>query len=285
MDAASHEVQELEALARRDILCVRAPNPGPLTLTGTNSWVVGRDPAWVVDPGPAIASHAVLLAEAVVERGGLGGVVLTHGHLDHSQGAAELADRYGVDVVAGAPAAGRAQDAGAGADAAERSTASLREGIAIGPFEPVATPGHAPDHFALIGHGACFTGDAVLGSGSVFISPDPGAMAGYLRALEGLIARTDFDVLCPGHGPPVTDARARLAEYVAHRLEREARLLAALDAGMRGTAELLDDVWSDAPAQLRPAAAATLAAHLDKLDEEGRLPDGVERPSLQGLHA
>ena len=86
----------------------------------------------------------------------------------------------------------------------------LREGVRFGPFEAVATPGHAADHFALIAAGACFTGDAVLGEGSVFISPYPGAMAGYLAALERLRVREDFDVLCPGHGPPVWDAHAKL---------------------------------------------------------------------------
>jgi glyoxylase-like metal-dependent hydrolase (beta-lactamase superfamily II) len=90
-------------------------------------------------------------------------------------------------------------------------------------------------------------------------------------------------VICPGHGPVILDPAAKLDEYVAHRLERERRLVAALDAGLRTADELLDRVWSDAPAALRPAATVTLAAHLDKLDEEGRLPDGVERPELSLL--
>jgi glyoxylase-like metal-dependent hydrolase (beta-lactamase superfamily II) len=87
-------------------------------------------------------------------------------------------------------------------------------------------------------------------------------------------------VICPGHGPVVLDPAAKLDEYVAHRLDRERRLVAALDAGLRTADELIDRVWSDAPAALRPAAMVTLAAHLDKLDEEGALPDGVERPQL-----
>jgi glyoxylase-like metal-dependent hydrolase (beta-lactamase superfamily II) len=90
----------------------------------------------------------------------------------------------------------------------------------------------------------------------------------------------DLALLAPGHGPPVSDARAKLEEYIAHRLDRERRLLAALAAGARTVDQLLDSAWSDAPAALRPAAAATLAAHLDKLAEEGRLPVGVERPEV-----
>ena len=105
------------------------------------------------------------------------------------------------------------------------------------------------------------------------------SLRGYLDALRTLRGM-DLDVLLPGHGPPVTDAAAKLDEYVGHRLERERRLLAALDAGRRTVDELLDDAWSDAPDALRPAAAITLAAHLDKLSEEGRLPGGVERPAV-----
>jgi glyoxylase-like metal-dependent hydrolase (beta-lactamase superfamily II) len=136
----------------------------------------------------------------------------------------------------------------------------------------VATPGHSPDHLALVFGRVCFTGDAVLGRGSVFVAPAPGALAGYLDSLRRLRAMP-LDLLCPGHGPVVTDPAAKLDEYVSHRLERERRLVDALARGLRSEDELLDDVWDDAPAALRPAAATTLRAHLQKLEEEGRLPD------------
>lgn len=129
---------------------------------------------------------------------------------------------------------------------------------------------------------AAFTGDAVLGEGSVFLFPDEGALAGYLAALERL-DDLRLALLCPGHGPPVLDPHSKLSEYVEHRLDRERALLAALARGRRTVDELLDDAWSDVPAQLRPAAAVTLAAHLDKLAAEGRLPDGVQRPQIGAL--
>src|SRR5439155_16887213 len=88
----------------------------------------------------------------------------------------------------------------------------------------------------------------------------------------------DLALLCPGHGQVVADPQAKLGEYLAHRRDRERRVIAALEAGRRTVDALLDDAWDDAPAVLRPAAAVTLAAHLDKLEEEGRLPEGVERP-------
>ena len=159
----------------------------------------------------------------------------------------------------------------------------LAEGERFGPFEAVPTPGHAPDHFALLASDACFSGDAVLGHGSVFITPYEGSLAAYLAALERLAARSDFTVICPGHGPTVPDGHGKLREYGEHRLERERALVAALDAGLRGSGELLDAAWADVPEMLRTAAAVTLAAHLDKLDEEGRLPPGVERPDLERL--
>ncbi|HEY1833649.1 MAG TPA: MBL fold metallo-hydrolase [Solirubrobacteraceae bacterium] len=264
--AAGTEAESIADLqAHYDVQLVRAPNPGPLTLSGTNTWLVGRRPTWVVDPGPLIDSHLAGVCAAVEERGGLGGVVLTHDHDDHSESVGALLERYPAPL-AGARGAIDIQ---------------LSEGVRVGPFVPMATPGHSADHFALIADGACFTGDAVLGTGSVFISPYRGALSGYLLALTRLRLREDFNVLCPGHGPPVWDAHAKLEEYVAHRIDRENHLIMSLGRGNRTVRELLDDVWSDVPARLRGVATATLAAHLDKLEEDHVLPPGVERPSFE----
>lgn len=247
-----------------DILRLRAPNPGPLTLTGTNTWVVGRRPAWVVDPGPLIDEHLRRLMSAIEARGGLGGVVLTHDHEDHSEAVETLLEVHRAPLAA----------ARGGADV------TLADGMRVGPFEAVHTPGHAQDHYAFIADGACFTGDAVLGDGSVLITPHPGAMSGYLLALTGLRLREDFNVLCPGHGEVVWDARAKLEEYVNHRIDRENRLIIALNEGLRTVADLLAAVWPEVPEELLPAATATLAAHLDKLEDEQVLPRGVQRPSF-----
>ena len=257
-------------LATNDIEQITADNPSPYTLRGTNTWLVGRDPCWVVDPGPALASHRERILADARDRGGIGGIALTHDHADHAEGIADLRAAAGTDPPVGA----------------KRHAADVRlgDGDTFGPLTVVATPGHAPDHLAFVAHGACFTGDAVLGEGSVFVAPDPGSLRGYLAALERLRAM-DLAILCPGHGPLVLDANAKLDEYIAHRRDRERRLVLALDGGLRTTGELLDRVWSDAPTALRGAATVTLAAHLDKLDEEGRLPDGVERPQLSGYGA
>jgi glyoxylase-like metal-dependent hydrolase (beta-lactamase superfamily II) len=246
----------------RDVVGVRADNPGHFTLSGTNTWIAGRGPAWLIDPGPALESHVSALAAELERRGGLGGIALTHDHLDHSEAVPALRERY-----PGAPVAG-----GRGA-----VDIVLAPGVRFGPFEAVATPGHAPDHFAFLLDAVAFTGDAVLGEGSVFVAPDPGALAAYLDGLRRLRAR-ELELICPAHGPLVRDPAARIDEYLAHRAEREERLLAAIADGKRSVDELLDAAWDDAPAALRPAAAVTMAAHLDKLADEGRLPADVERP-------
>jgi glyoxylase-like metal-dependent hydrolase (beta-lactamase superfamily II) len=223
---------------------VRAPNPSPLTLDGTNTYVVG---VWIVDPGPADAGH--LDAVRAAARDGIEGVVLTHGHADHADGADSL----------GAP------------------VHRPGEGETAGPFRALATPGHSADSVCLIwDERVCFTGDTVLGTGSVFIAPGEGSLSQYLESLRRLRALR-LEVLCPGHGPYVWDPAAKLDEYLAHRLERERRLMEALDAGLRTKDELLDAAWSDAPSELRYFAGLSLAAHLEKLAEEGRLPEGVER--------
>ncbi len=227
------------------VVRVRASNPSPMTLSGTNTYVVGR---WVVDPGPDDDAHVEAVLATAPD--GVAGIVLTHSHEDHAGAAASLSERCGAPVV--------------------RPT----DGATVGPFEGIATPGHSPDHVCLVTGRICFTGDTVLGEGSVFISPGEGSLTAYLDSLRRL-RELDLEVLCPGHGPFVWDPRAKLDEYIEHRLERERKLLDALAAGLRSRDELLDRAWDDAPPELRPAAALTLEAHLEKLREEGRLPEGV----------
>jgi glyoxylase-like metal-dependent hydrolase (beta-lactamase superfamily II) len=223
------------------VVRVRAGNKSPLTLDGTNSYLFE---GWIVDPGPSDPGHLDAIRE--VADGRIEGVVLTHSHSDHS----ESAEEFGVPVSL--PAGG--ED--------------------VGPFRALATPGHSADSVCLIAGRICFTGDTVLGAGSVFIAPGEGSLTAYLDSLRRL-QQLDLEVLCPGHGPYVWDPQAKLDEYVSHRLDRERRLLEAIDAGLRNRDELLDVVWADAPAELRPAAALTLAAHLEKLVDEGRLPPDV----------
>jgi glyoxylase-like metal-dependent hydrolase (beta-lactamase superfamily II) len=239
-------------IAGVDVALVRADNPSPLTLTGTNTWVYGRDPCWIVDPGPALDAHLDAVAHAVALRGGAGGIALTHDHVDHTEGLPGLRERIGSGVRV------------------------ARDGE-LGPLRALPAPGHSPDSVVWVaaGDAVAFTGDTVLGEGSVFVA---GQLGEYLAALEQLRS-LGLSMLLPGHGEPVLDPDARIGGLIDHRLDRERRLVAALAAGARTVDELLDQAWSDAPAPLRPAAALSLGAHLDKLEREGRLPYGVERPA------
>ena len=239
-----------------DVAVLRAANPSPLTLTGTNTWVAGRGPAWVVDPGPALDDHLDAVGREVAARGGAGGIAVTHDHPDHADGVAALRRRLG-----GAPVGAARQPA----------DVLLRDGDAFGPLRALALPGHADDHLVFLLGPVAFTGDAVLGHGSVFVEA---RLAEYLRGLERL-RDMDLALLCPGHGEPIEDPAARLEELLAHRRAREAALVAALERGLRTRDELLDAAWADAPAELRPMAARSLAAHLEKLRAEGRLPAGA----------
>jgi glyoxylase-like metal-dependent hydrolase (beta-lactamase superfamily II) len=226
---------------------VRAANPSPMTLDGTNTYVVA---GWVVDPGPDDETHLRAVLDAA--GGAVAGIVLTHDHLDHSEGVERLAALAG-----GVPV----KHPGAGDDA--------------GPFDVLPSPGHSTDSVCLIHARVCFSGDTILGEGSVFVPGGGGGLAAYLGALERLLD-LELEAICPGHGPVVWDPRERIAHYIAHRLERERKVLAAIAGGARTNDEILERAWDDAPIDtvpvLRTAAAATLEAHLEKLREEGRLP-------------
>jgi glyoxylase-like metal-dependent hydrolase (beta-lactamase superfamily II) len=235
------------APGRGEILRVVAPNPGPMTLGGTNTYLYGSEPCVVIDPGPDDAGHIEAVRSAAEQRGGADLVLLTHSHGDHADGA----DRLGVDVVL------------------------PHEGEEHGGLSVLATPGHAADHVCLLtADGVCFSGDLVLGEGSSFVPPDGGSLASYMDSLR-LLQAEPIELICPGHGPWVTDPVAKLAEYVEHREMRERRLLAALERGERSKRALLADAWSDVPEPMRPAAALVMEAHLQKLEAEGRLPQGL----------
>jgi glyoxylase-like metal-dependent hydrolase (beta-lactamase superfamily II) len=230
-----------------EVAKIVAPNPGPMTLEGTNTYLVGSGPCVVVDPGPADPGHLDRVRAAAEERGGIGLVLLTHSHGDHTEGAGEL----GAEVIL--PTGGETH-------------AGLRA---------VPTPGHAADHVCFLSaEGVCFAGDLVLGLGSTIVPPGGGSLAAYMGSLR-LLLEEEIDLIAPGHGPWVTEPTAKLEEYVEHREMRERRLLAALDAGERSRGALLAEVWSDVPAELLPMAAMAMEAHLEKLEEEGRLPSDV----------
>jgi glyoxylase-like metal-dependent hydrolase (beta-lactamase superfamily II) len=211
-----------------------------MTLEGTNTYLLGADPCLVIDPGPADESHIEAIRAAAAERGRIEAVLVTHGHGDHNDGASLL----------------------------EAEVVELADGESHGPLTAMATPGHSTDHLCFLCDGVCFSGDLVLGEGFTIVPPDAGSLLAYLESLRRL-SELDLELICPGHGPWVTDPAAKIEEYLEHRMMRERRLIAALERGERSRPALLAEVWDDVPEQLRPAAAMVMQAHLEKLALDG----------------
>jgi glyoxylase-like metal-dependent hydrolase (beta-lactamase superfamily II) len=236
---------------------VLAPNPGPFTLEGTNTWVVGSRPSVVIDPGPDLAGHVEAVRR---EAHPMGAIVVTHAHADHAGAASALAATDGTPVLAFRPRQGerRIRDG------------EMVEGGRVR-LEVIHAPGHTPDHVVLHepSSGALFTGDAVLGRGTSVISPPEGDMAAYLRSLVAM-RKIHPQVIYPGHGPAVWAARSKIDEYLEHRADRERQILAALEEeGPRAPEELVARIYEDYPEEVHGAAAASVLAHLIKLEREG----------------
>lgn len=238
-----------------------APNPGPMTLDGTNTWIL-RDPdspeCVVVDPGPLDDAHL----DRIVSAGPVALIVLTHGHLDHSEAAPRLAEMTGAAVVArdphwcrDAPALGPGRyDGPAGVD-----------------WLTVLTPGHSSDSICLLlgRDRALLTGDTILGRGTTVVAHPDGRLDDYFDSLQRLrdLAETDVDALLPGHGPVVTNPLVVLDFYRTHRDERLDQVRAALAAGDRTPADVVRRVYADVDRSLWPAAEQSVRAQLDYLAE------------------
>ena len=258
-----------------------APNPGPMTFHGTNSYLVGRGAVAVIDPGPADARHLGALLAALAPGERVVAILVTHPHLDHSAGAPALAAATGAPVMGFGPAGSglsptMARLAAAGLQGAEGIDTAFRpdrlladgEEVAVGAERLVAlhTPGHMGAHLAFAHGPTLFTGDLAMGWASSLVSPPEGDMAAYMGSLMRLAAGR-WDRLLPGHGPEVTDPAARLAELAAHRRQREAEVRAALAMAPGTAAELAQRIYRDTPPALLPAAARNILAHLIDLRE------------------
>jgi glyoxylase-like metal-dependent hydrolase (beta-lactamase superfamily II) len=238
------------------VIRVLAPNPGPFTLEGTNTWILGSGPTVVIDPGPDDPSHIDAVA---AEAGRVSTILVTHAHPDHLPGAATLAGRVRAPVRAF-----RAED---GREAMRDGESVEVDGVSV---TAIHTPGHTQDHLVFRAEGALFTGDAVLGRGTSIIDPPEGDLAAYLRSLERML-ELEPRVIYPGHGPVVFDAPAKLRDYLSHRAMREEQVLAALGRGPARPADLVPAIYADTPMELHPIAERQVLAHLLKLEKDGRV--------------
>jgi glyoxylase-like metal-dependent hydrolase (beta-lactamase superfamily II) len=253
-----------EESGRPYVRLIQAPNPGPMTLDGTNTWVIADqgEGALVVDPGPAIVDHIEAIMAASGPR--LVMIALTHRHLDHSESAAALAERAGCGVRAADP---QFRLGPAGLDGGDL----LRLGaLTLQVFE---TPGHTSDSRSLLLSGPdrvvrLITGDMVLGRGTTVITYPDGDLAAYFESLdllERMVRSRNVTELLPGHGPIVTDPLPWLAFYRRHRHERLDQVRAALAAGDRTASEVVARVYAEVDRRLWPAAEQSVRAQLDYL--------------------
>ncbi|WP_413808644.1 MBL fold metallo-hydrolase [Streptomyces sp. OE57] len=250
-------------------VCVLAPNASPMTLDGTNTWIVAEpdsDLAVVIDPGPLDDAHlkeVIATAERAGRRVAL--TLLTHGHPDHAEGAARFAELTRTSVRALDPAL-RLGDEGL----------ELGDVITTGGLElrVVPTPGHTADSlsFHLPADGAVLTGDTVLGRGTTVVAHPDGRLGDYLdslRRLRSLTVDDGVDTVLPGHGPVLNDARGAVEYYLAHRANRLAQVETAVEDGYRTPSEVVAHVYADVDRSLWPAAELSVRAQLDYLREHG----------------
>jgi glyoxylase-like metal-dependent hydrolase (beta-lactamase superfamily II) len=271
-EAPSGVVTRLSPLVRRRI----AGNASPFTFTGTCSYIVGEGEVAIIDPGPADEAHiAGLLAEVADER--VTHIVVTHSHRDHAPAAAILKQRTGAPIVgarAHAPSEGASPRLDAAHDLAYAPDVALADGARIEgrgfTLEAIATPGHAANHvcFALPQENALFSGDHVMAWSTSIVAPPDGSMADYMASLDKLRLR-DEAIYWPGHGGPVREPQRYVRALAHHRRQREAAILARLEAGDAEIAEIVARVYAGLSPALVGAARLSTLAHLEDLVARG----------------
>ena len=266
------EVRALSARVRRIV----APNPGPMTGPGTNTYIVGETDLVVVDPGPAEPSHINAILESVGDR--LKFIACTHTHPDHSPAAARLAEATGAALIGRVTADDRHQDLTfQPAAQIEDDDCIVGDGWTL---RAIRTPGHVDNHvcFLLEEEGMVFAGDHIMNGSTVVIVPPGGNMADYIASLRRLL---DYDVkvVAPGHGELIQDCRGEVEKLVRHRLMREAKVASALGTAPQSLDGLVTTVYDDVDPAMHEWAKLSLLAHLIKLEGEGR----TLRSSVEGV--
>ncbi len=259
------------------IRVILAPNPSPMTFTGTNTYLLGTTDLVVIDPGPQDATHLNAILQAVQPGQKITHILVTHSHLDHSPLARALADVTSAKIYAyGASGSGRSQImqdlidsgfpiAGEGIDSSFTPDVCLADGeILRGTDWQITahwTPGHLGNHMCFQFNSALFTGDLVMGWASSLVSPPDGDLTDFMescRKLETIRVDTYF----PGHGEPITAPKERLEWLISHRLMREQQILQALTQGPASARHLAQIIYTDTQERLMPAATRNVLSHL-----------------------
>lgn len=237
---------------------ILAPNPGPYTGDGTNTYVIeSAGEIVVVDPGPVITEHAEAIAAAVDGRP-VRAVIVTHTHVDHAPLANPIARQFG------APALGYASSAEFTPDGLLVEGSSVAVGDIV--LRVLYTPGHSDDHLCFLTGTTMFSGDHIIGGSTVMVQD----LAAYMRSLERLRDLT-LEKLHPGHGPDIDDPVGVIEYYIDHRMERERQVIGAAMRGAKSIGEIVEDVYADVDKELHPIAAHSVAAHVGKLVIDGKM--------------
>jgi glyoxylase-like metal-dependent hydrolase (beta-lactamase superfamily II) len=238
-----------------------APNPGPMTYHGTNTWLVdGPDGVTVIDPGPDDAGHIAAILAAGQGARPISHILLTHTHPDHVDGAPALQAATGAATYGwGRPW-----------HASFRPDHALADGESVAGLTALHTPGHASDHLCFVWRdGVVFTGDHVMSWNTSIVSPPDGDMAAYMDGLRLLLARDDRLYLC-GHGAPLPEPQALVRAMLNHRVGRESAVLGALGGEPVTSMAIVEQLYAGLDDRLKKAADRTVIAHLHKLVDEGR---------------
>ena len=255
-------------------------NPGVFTGPGTNTYLVGSGrERLLLDTGQGLPAYLPVLERALARAGGarIGEIVLTHGHPDHLGGVRSIRERFGALRVSKRPWPGVDDAMGCEVAPIDEGSVIAVEGATL---RAVFAPGHAEDHlcFMLEEEQALFSGDNVLGVGTTVIPGRGGDLAEYLRSLERLLAEAP-GAIYPAHGPRIPDGKAKIREYLAHRMLREQEILAAIGDGLARIGEMVKRIYAAYPVELHAPAAGSVTAHLRKLEREGRVVrSGSEDP-------
>jgi hydroxyacylglutathione hydrolase len=263
---------------------LRAANPSPLTGTGTNTYLLGTEDIAVIDPGPDLDTHLAAILQATGRRP-VSAIIVTHAHRDHSALAPRLAAATGAEVLAFGTArdgtnprmaalAGDLGGSGEGLDLAFTPDRRLSDGDHVtGPdwsLRAIHTPGHLGGHICLAHGQTLFSGDHVMGWATSIVSPPEGDMGDYMASLD-LLGSEPWNLALPGHGEPVADPAARIAELVAHRRLRETQVIDTLALGPATATGLATQIYADVAPGLLPAAARNVLAHLIDLASRNRV--------------
>ena len=269
MSLEGGQLAELAPGVRRLI----APNPSIMTGPGTNTYLLGVKEIAVIDPGPALGKHIDAIQR--LADGPIKWILVTHTHPDHSPAAALLAQASGAQQFGRMAPQGRHQDQTFGPDHILADGDTFETGEFS--LQVIHTPGHASNHLCYLHNGLnwLFTGDHIINGSTVVIDPPDGSMGDYLRSLERLDS-LDLDAILPGHGDVIDAPHAAIEWLINHRLEREAKVIAALQEQPDSTSrELVPLVYTDIDENLHDLAEHSLLAHLIRLQEDLRA--NVER--------